>query len=358
LEGYCSGGLGLFERKKRSLKTAFITGVTGQDGSYLTKNLLEKGYRVIGGHRRSSTTDLTGLNFLGVSKHPNLELVEHDVADLPSSIRALQKYRPSEVYNLAAQSFIGASFDQPNTTAQVTGIGPVNLLEAIRMTDLSIKFFQAGSSEMFGEVENDLQSEETSFIPRSPYGASKLFAHWMTVNYRDSHGIFGSSGILFNHESPLRGKEFVTRKITDAVARIHLGSKEVVTLGNLDALRDWGFAEEFVEGMWRMLQTETPDTFVLATGKRTSVRDFLRLAFGSVGIELDFEGQATNEIARNRKNGEIVVRVDGEFYRPNEPHTLCGDPSKAKELLGWQPSFSVEELATLMVEADINANKN
>jgi GDPmannose 4,6-dehydratase len=301
---------------------------------------------------------MNGLHLLGVAKHPNLELVEHDVADLPSSIRVLQKYRPSEVYNLAAQSFIRASFDQPNTTAQVTGVGPVNLLEAIRMTDLSIKFFQAGSSEMFGEVKDDLQSEETSFIPRSPYGASKLFAHWMTVNYRDSHGIFGSSGILFNHESPLRGKEFVTRKITNAVARIFLGSKEVVTLGNLDAQRDWGFAEEFVEGMWRMLQTETPDTFVLATGKTTSVRDFVTMSFGSVGIELDFEGQGISEIVRNRANGEIVAKVDKNFYRPNELHTLCGDSSKAKRLLGWQPSVSVEELATLMVEADINANKN
>jgi GDPmannose 4,6-dehydratase len=340
------------------MRTCFIAGVTGQDGSYLAKNLLGKGYRVIGGHRRSGTADMTGLHLLGVAKHPNLELVEHDVADLPSGIRVLQKYKPSEVYNLAAQSFIRASFDQPNTTAQVTGVGPVNLLEAIRMTDLSIKFFQAGSSEMFGEVKDDLQSEETSFIPRSPYGASKLFAHWMTVNYRDSHGIFGSSGILFNHESPLRGKEFVTRKITNAVARIFLGSKEVVTLGNLDARRDWGFAEEFVEGMWRMLQTETPDTFVLATGRTTSVRDFVTIAFGSVGIELDFEGQGISEIVRNRANGEIVAKVDRNFYRPNELHTLCGDSSKAKRLLGWQPSVSVEELAALMVEADINANKN
>lgn len=340
------------------MKTAFIAGVTGQDGSYLAKNLLDKGYRVVGGHRRSGTTDLTGLNLLGITKNPNLVLVEHDVADLPSSIRVLQNYRPSEVYNLAAQSFIGSSFDQPTTTAQVTGIGPVNILEAIRMVDSSTKFFQAGSSEMFGDVRNDLQSEETEFSPRSPYGASKLFAHWMTVNYRDSHGIFGSSGILFNHESPLRGKEFVTRKISDAVARIYLGSKEVVALGNLEALRDWGFAEEFVEGMWKMLQTETPDTFVLATGKTTSVRDFVRLAFGSVGIELDFEGQGTSEIARNRANGEIVVRVAQQFYRTNEPHTLCGDPSKAKRVLGWQPSVSVEDIVSLMVEADINANKN
>ena len=331
--------------------------MTGQDGSYLAKNLLSKGYRVIGGHRRSGTADMTGLNFLGVSKHPNFELVEHDVADLPSSIRVLQKYMPSEVYNLAAQSFIGASFDQPNTTAQVTGIGPVNLLEAIRMIDSTVKFFQAGSSEMFGEVKTDQQSEETPFIPRSPYGASKLFAHWMTVNYRESHGIYGASGILFNHESPLRGKEFVTRKITHAVARISLGSKDVLTLGNLGALRDWGFAEEYVEAMWRTLQSERPDTFVLSTGKTSSVRDFVRIAFESAGIALEFEGKETEELARNRATGEIVVRVDKKFYRPNEPHTLCGDPSKANKVLGWQAKVSLEEIVALMVEADINSQK-
>jgi GDPmannose 4,6-dehydratase len=319
---------------------------------------LAKGYRVIGGHRRSGTTDMTGLNFLGIAKHPNLELVEHDVADLPSSIRVLQKYRPSEVYNLAAQSFIGASFDQPITTAQIAGIGPVNLLEAIRMIDPSIKFFQAGSSEMFGEVKNDHQSEETPFIPRSPYGASKLFAHWMTVNYRENHGIFGSSGILFNHESPLRGKEFVTRKITDAAARISLGAQEFISLGNLEALRDWGFAEEYVEGIWRMLQSEKPDTFVLATGKPTSVRDFVRIAFEAAGIELDFEGQGTSEIARSRASGEIVLKVDKQFYRPNEAHTLCGNPSKAKSVLGWEAKVSLEEIVARMVEADINIYKN
>jgi GDPmannose 4,6-dehydratase len=339
------------------MKTAFIAGVTGQDGSYLAKNLLEKGYRVIGGHRRSGSGDISGLNFLGIYNHPNLELVEHDVADLPSSIRILQKYKPLEVYNLAAQSFIGASFDQPSTTAQVTGIGPVNILEAIRMVDSATRFFQAGSSEMFGHVDSDLQSEETSFVPRSPYGASKLFAHWMTVNYRESHGIFGSSGILFNHESPLRGKEFVTRKITDAVARISLGSKEAVTLGNLGALRDWGFAEEYVEAMWRTLQSERPDTFVLSTGKTSSVRDFVRIAFESAGIALEFEGKETEELARNRATGEIVVRVDKKFYRPNEPHTLCGDPSKANKVLGWQAKVPLEEIVALMVEADINSQK-
>jgi GDPmannose 4,6-dehydratase len=340
------------------MKTAFIAGVTGQDGSYLARNLLGKGYKVIGGHRRSGSADTSGLSFLGINKHPNLELVEHDVADLPSSIRVLQKYRPVEIYNLAAQSFIGASFDQPNTTAQVTGVGPVNILEAIRTVGTSTKFFQAGSSEMFGQVDTDFQSEETPFVPRNPYGASKLFAHWMTVNYRESHGIFGSSGILFNHESPLRGKEFVTRKITDAVARISLGSKEIVNVGNLEARRDWGFAEEYVEAMWRILQSETPDTFVLATGKTTSVRDFVRIAFESAGIELDFEGKETEELARNRANGEIVLRVDKQFYRPSERYTLCGDPSKASRVLGWQAKISLEAMVAFMVESDIKANKN
>ena len=340
------------------MKTAFIAGVTGQDGSYLAKNLLDKGYRVIGGHRRSGSGDISGLNFLGIAKHSNLELVEHDVADLPSSIRVLQKYRPLEVYNLAAQSFIGASFDQPNTTTQVTGVGPVNILEAIRMVDSSTKFFQAGSSEMFGHVDSDLQSEQTPFVPRSPYGASKLFAHWMTVNYRESYGIFGSSGILFNHESPLRGKEFVTRKITDAVARISLGSKEVLTLGNLEARRDWGFAKEYVEAMWRTLQSDKPDTFVLATGKTNSVRDFARIAFESVGIELEFEGKETEELARNRVTGEIVLGVDKQFYRPNEPFALCGDASKAKKVLGWQANAPLEEIVARMVEVDINNHKN
>jgi GDPmannose 4,6-dehydratase len=340
------------------LSVAFIAGVSGQDGAYLAKNLLGKGYRVIGGHRRSGSTDFGGLNFLGILEHPDLEIVEHDVTDLPATIRVMQKYRPSEVYNLASQSFIGSSFDQPNTTATVTAIGPVNLLEAIRAVDSSIKFFQAGSSEMFGEVRGDKQSEETIFLPRSPYGVSKVFAHWMTVNYRLTSGIFGASGILFNHESPIRGTEFVTRKITDGVARISLGSKEVISLGNLSASRDWGFAEEYVEGMWRTLQSDVPETFVFATGKTTTVRDFVRMSFEAVGIEIEFEGTETKETAKISSTGIPVLRVEEKFYRPNEEYLLCGDASKAKKFLGWEAKVSSAELAQLMVESAINKNIN
>jgi len=339
------------------LGIAFITGINGQDGAYLARNLLGKGYRVIGGHRRSGSTDFAGLSYLGILEHPDLEIIEHDVTDLPATIRVLQKYRPNEIYNLASQSFIGSSFDQPNTTATVTAIGPVNLLEAIRAVDSSIKFFQAGSSEMFGDVRVDRQSEETIFLPRSPYGVSKVFAHWMTVNYRLTSGIFGASGILFNHESPIRGTEFVTRKITDGVARISLGSKEVISLGNLSASRDWGFAEEYVEGMWRTLQCDSPETFIFATGKTTTVRDFVRMSFEAVGTEIEFEGTEMTEIAKISSSGLVVARVENKFYRPNEPNSLCGDASKAKKFLGWEAKVSSAELASLMVESAVSHYK-
>jgi GDPmannose 4,6-dehydratase len=339
------------------MKTAVITGVTGQDGAYLARNLVDKGYKVFGAYRRSSTTDFGRLKDLDVMGHPKLELVEHDLTDLSSSIRLIQTVKPDEVYNLAAQSFVGASFDQPNTTAQITGIGALNLLEAIRIVDPTVKFYQASTSEMFGLVQDDIQSESTDFYPRSPYGVAKLFAHWMTINYRESYGIYGASGILFNHESPLRGKEFVTRKITDSVARISLGSDEVLNLGNLNALRDWGYADEYVEGMWRMLQADTPDTFVLATGKTTSVRDFVRLSFEAADIELEFEGTEDSECARDKDSGRIVVQVDSKFYRPAEVHLLLGDASKAKSVLGWEAKVSVGELATMMVKADIDRHK-
>jgi GDPmannose 4,6-dehydratase len=339
------------------MKIAVITGITGQDGAYLAKNLLEKGYKVVGAYRRSSTTEFGRLEYLGILDHPNLALIEHDLTDLGSSIRLIQSAKPLEVFNLAAQSFVGASFDQPNTTAQITGIGALNLLEAIRIVDPSIKFYQASTSEMFGLVQDDIQSEDTDFYPRSPYGVAKLFAHWMTINYRESYGIFGASGILFNHESPLRGKEFVTRKITDSVARISLGSEEVLHLGNLNALRDWGYADEYVEGMWRMLQADTPDTFVLATGKTTSVRDFVRLSFEAAGIDIEFEGADDSECGRDKSSGRIVVQVDPKFYRPAEVHLLLGDASKAKKVLDWEAKVSVGELAKMMVEADIDRHK-
>ncbi|MGH8129214.1 MAG: GDP-mannose 4,6-dehydratase, partial [Gammaproteobacteria bacterium] len=261
------------------MKTALITGITGQDGAYLTRLLLDKGYKVYGAYRRTSSVNFWRMQELGIAAHPNLELVEYDLTDPGCSLRLIQKIQPDEIYNLAAQSFVGVSFEQPITTAEITGLGALHLLEAIRTVKPDTRFYQASTSEMFGKVQAVPQNEHTMFWPRSPYGVAKLFAHWTTVNYRESFGIFGASGILFNHESPLRGREFVTRKITDAVARIKLGQQEVLELGNLDAKRDWGFAAEYVEGMWRMLQADRPDTYVLATGRTETVRDFAALAF-------------------------------------------------------------------------------
>lgn len=339
------------------MPTALITGITGQDGAYLARLLLNKGYQVFGSYRRTSSLDFWRLEDLSLFSEGKLQLIEHDLTDLSSSIRLLQLSEPDEVYNLAAQSFVGVSFDQPNTTAQITGVGALNLLEAIRIVNPAIRFYQASTSEMFGLVQEVPQSEVTSFYPRSPYGVAKLYAHWMTINYRESYGIFGSSGILFNHESPLRGKEFVTRKITDSVARISLGSDEVLELGNMNALRDWGYAEEYVEGMWRMLQADEPDTFVLATNQTTSVRDFVRLAFNASGIDVEFSGREAKEQAVNAETGQLLVRVNPKFYRPAEVELLLGDASKAKSKLGWEPKTTVGELCKMMVEADINRQK-
>ena len=338
-------------------KRALITGVTGQDGAYLTRMLLAKGYKVTGAYRRTSSVDFWRLAELDSKSNQNLVLVEHDLTDLASSVRILNSTKPDEVYNLAAQSFVGVSFDQPTTTSQITGIGALNLLEAIRIVNPGIKFYQASTSEMFGLVQQVPQNEATSFYPRSPYGVSKLFAHWMTINYRESYGIFGASGILFNHESPLRGKEFVTRKITDAVAKIYQGATQVLELGNLDAERDWGYAEEYVEGMWRMLQAEVPDTFVLATNKTTTVREFVRLAFEAADIKIVFSGSGVNESGAVEKTGRVVVRVNPNFFRPAEVDLLLGDSSKAKEVLGWEPKTSVQDLASMMVVADIDRQK-
>jgi len=334
-------------------KTAIITGVTGQDGAYLTELLLSKGYKVYGTYRRTSSVNFWRLEEVGVLEHPSLELVEHDLTDLSSSIRLMQRAQPSEVYNLAAQSFVGVSFDQPITTAEITGVGAVNLLEAIRIVNPAIRYYQASTSEMFGKVQQIPQAEVTPFYPRSPYGVAKLYAHWMTVNYRESYGIFGASGILFNHESPLRGKEFVTRKITDAVARIALGKGDVLELGNLDAKRDWGFAKEYVEGMWRMLQADEPDTFVLATNRTETVRDFVSMAFKAVDIELDWNGKDEAEKGVDRRTGNTLVQVNPRFYRPAEVDLLIGSAQRAKDILGWQPSTTLEQLCKLMVEADL-----
>lgn len=339
-------------------KTAIVTGITGQDGAYLTQLLLEKGYKVFGTYRRTSSVNFWRLEEVGALGHPNLELVEHDLTDLGASIRLMEKAQPQEVYNLAAQSFVGVSFNQPITTAEITGLGAVNLLEAIRIVDPQIRFYQASTSEMFGEVQQIPQTEVTPFYPRSPYGVAKLYAHWMTVNYRESYGIFGTSGILFNHESPLRGKEFVTRKITDAAARISLGKQDCLQLGNLDAKRDWGFAKEYVEGMWRMLQVDTPDTFVLATNRTETVRDFVSLAFKAVDIQLDWQGAAEGERGIDRRTGKAVVEVNPRFYRPAEVDLLIGNPEKARAALGWAPKTTLEELCQLMVEADLQRVQN
>ncbi|MDD2844639.1 MAG: GDP-mannose 4,6-dehydratase [Rhodoferax sp.] len=338
-------------------KTALITGVTGQDGAYLAQLLLGKGYAVHGAYRRTSSVNFWRMQELGIHNHPNLHLVEYDLTDLGTTIALVQKVQPDEIYNLAAQSFVGVSFDQPSTTAQITGIGALHLLEAVRLINPKIRFYQASTSEMFGKVQAIPQIESTPFYPRSPYGVAKLYAHWMTVNYRESYGIFGASGILFNHESPLRGLEFVTRKITDAVARIHLGQLDVLELGNLDAQRDWGYAKEYVEGMWRMLQADEPDTFVLATNRTETVRDFVRMAFKGAGIAVDFRGSGDNETAVDVATGKTVVRVNPKFYRPAEVELLIGDPAKAHATLGWAPHTTLEQLCQMMVEADVRRNQ-
>jgi GDPmannose 4,6-dehydratase len=338
-------------------KIALVTGVTGQDGAYLVELLLSKGYKVFGAYRRSSSVNFWRLEEVNVLEHPNLELIEFDLTDLSNSIRLIEKCKPDEVYNLAAQSFVGVSFEQPITTAEITGIGAVNLLEAIRIVNSSIKFYQASTSEMFGRVQEIPQKESTPFYPRSPYGVAKLYAHWMVINYRESYDMFATSGILFNHESPLRGKEFVTRKITDSVAKIKLGKLDVLELGNMDAKRDWGFAKDYVEGMWLMLQADKPSTYVLATNRTETVRDFVTMSFKAVGITLKWSGQGANEIAKDTSSNEVVVRVNSKFYRPAEVELLIGDPTKASVELNWQPKTTLEELCQMMVEADLIRNE-
>jgi len=334
-------------------RTAFITGITGQDGAYLAELLLSKGYRVFGAYRRTSSVNFWRMNELGIGSHENLKLVEFDLTDPGACTSLIQRIQPDEVYNLAAQSFVGVSFEQPTTTAQITGVGALHLLEAIRLVNPKIRFYQASTSEMFGKVQAIPQSETTAFYPRSPYGVAKLYAHWMTVNYREAHGIFGSSGILFNHESPLRGREFVTRKITDAFARIQAGQLGTLELGNLDAKRDWGFARDYVEGMWLMLQADQADTYVLATNRTETVRDFVSMAAKAAGYELRFEGEAEYEVAVDRASGRTLVRVNPEFYRPAEVELLIGDAGKAERELGWKPKTTLEELCAMMVREDI-----
>ena len=338
-------------------KHAVVTGITGQDGAYLAELLLAKGYVVYGAYRRTSSVNFWRIEELGIQSNPDLHLVEHDLTDLGSSIALIREAEPDEVYNLAAQSFVGVSFNQPVATAQITGVGTLHLLEAIRLVNPKIRFYQASTSEMFGKVQAVPQIEETPFYPRSPYGVAKLYAHWITINYRESYDIFGCSGILFNHESPLRGREFVTRKITDSVAKIKLGKLDVLELGNLNAKRDWGYAKEYVEGMWRMLQIDTPDTYVLATNRTETVRDFVSMAFKGAGITVDFKGSGEGESAVDTATGKTVMRINPKFYRPAEVELLIGNPTKAKAQLGWEPKTTLEELCQMMVEADLRRNR-
>lgn len=339
------------------MATAIVTGISGQDGAYLAENLLERGYTVYGTYRRTSSVNFWRIEELGISGHDRLRLVEYDLTDMGSAIRLIDQSGAGEIYNLAAQSFVGVSFDQPIATGQITGLGAAYLLEAIRTVDKKIRFYQASTSEMFGKVQAMPQVEDTPFYPRSPYGVAKLYAHWLTVNYRESFDIFGSSGILFNHESPLRGREFVTRKITDTVAKIHLGLTDVLELGNLDAKRDWGFARDYVEGMRRILQHDIADTFVLATNRTETVRDFVDMSFRYVDVDLEWSGVAESEIGACRKTGKTLVRVNPAFYRPAEVDLLIGDPSKARRDLGWAATTTLEAMCAMMVEADIGRNK-
>jgi GDPmannose 4,6-dehydratase len=320
------------------MKTALITGITGQDGAYLAQLLLEKGYKVYGLIARRSTSTIWRLQYLGIENQ--VELLEGDLTDISSIIRALNKANPSEVYNLAAQSFVATSWEQPITTSQVTGIGVLNVLEAIRLSNKQIRFYQASTSEMYGLIQEPMQSEKTPFYPRSPYGVAKLYGHWMTVNYRESFDIFGCSGILFNHESPLRGIEFVTRKVTDAVAKIKVGKQHELRLGNIDAKRDWGFAGDYVQAMWLMLQQDNPDDYVIATGKTTTVREMCEIAFEYVGLHY-----------------ENYVVIDPQYYRPAEVDVLLGNPAKANEKLGWKAKTPLKELIEMMVEADLRRVK-
>lgn len=339
------------------MKTAVVTGITGQDGAYLARFLLDKGYKVFGTYRRASSPNFWRLEEVGVLDNPNLELEEYDLTDLGSNIRLLQRTRPDEIYNLAAMSFVGISFDQPETAAQITGVGALHLLEAIRFVDRGIKFYQASTSEMFGLVQEIPQRETTPFYPRSPYAVAKLYAHWITVNYRESYNIFASSGILFNHESPLRGLEFVTRKITDSLTKIKLGLQDYLELGNLDSKRDWGYAKEYVKGMWLILQHQIPDTFVLATGRTVTVREFVEMTAKILNINLQWRGEGIEEVGIDADTGKVIIKINPKFYRPAEVDILLGDPTKAKNLLGWMPETSLEELCSIMVEADLERNK-
>ena len=333
------------------MKKALITGITGQDGAYLTEFLLDKGYEVYGLYRRSSTPNFWRLDTLGVTQ--KVKLVEGDILDQTSLTKAVEISEPDEVYNLAAQSFVAVSWKEPLYTAEVTGLGVLKILEAIKNVNPKIKFYQASSSEMFGKVQEIPQKETTPFYPRSPYGVAKVFGYWTTVNYRESYNMFACNGILFNHESPLRGEEFVTRKVTKGIAEIKKGIRDYIELGNLDAKRDWGFAGGYVEAMWLMLQQDKPDDYVIATGETHTVREFVELAFKEAGIDIVWEGTGLTEVGRDKNNGKILVKVSVQFYRPAEVEILIGDPSKAMKTLEWKTKVNFSGLVKIMVEWDL-----
>jgi len=336
------------------MRTAFITGITGQDGAYLAELLLGKGYRVVGGFRRLSTPNFVRLDELKVTG--DVELVEVDLLDAGNLTRVIDEVKLDEVYNLGAQSFVAHSFKNPVLTGNVTGIGVTNLLESIRMVNTGIRFYQASTSELYGKVQEVPQNETTPFYPRSPYGVAKLYGHWMTINYRESYNIFASTGILFNHESPLRGLEFVTRKVTNAVSRIYHGKQDYFEIGNMEARRDWGYAREYVDGMWRILQAPKADNFVLATGEMHSVREWIEVCFSFIGREIVWEGKNENETGKDAKSGKLLVKVNPAFFRPAEVDMLIGDYSKAKRELGWEPKVKYRELAEIMLKKDIERN--
>ncbi len=351
------------DQKTRNPKRALVTGITGQDGAYLAQLLLEKGYEVHGIKRRSSSFNTGRIEDIYEDPHdpdPRLFLHYGDLTDATNLIRIVQETQPDEIYNLAAQSHVQVSFETPEYTANSDGVGTLRLLEAIRILGLekTARFYQASTSELYGSVQEVPQRESTPFYPRSPYAAAKLYAYWITVNYREAYGIHASNGILFNHESPLRGETFVTRKITRAAAAISLGQQDRLYLGNLDAQRDWGHAKEYVRGMWLMVQQDEPDDYVLATGQTTSVRDFTKWAFEDAGISLEFSGSGSDEVGKCRATGRTLVEVDPRYFRPTEVDLLIGDPGKAHQKLGWKHETEVRDLAREMVEADLKLMRN
>ena len=351
--------------KQKNMKTALITGITGQDGAYLAEFLLEKGYQVHGIKRRSSSFNTERIDHLYTDQHdiapntPHLTLHYGDLADSMSLVRIIQQIQPDEIYNLGAQSHVAVSFESPEYTADTVGLGALRILDAIRISGLEKKtrYYQASTSELYGEVQETPQTETTPFYPRSPYAAAKLYAYWITVNYREAYGMYACNGILFNHESPIRGETFVTRKITRALARIHLGLQQTLYLGNLDAKRDWGHAKDYVEMQWLMLQQEQPDDFCIATGVQYSVRDFVNFAWDHLNKKIRWEGEGKEEKGYDQETGELIVAVDSRYFRPTEVETLLGDPTKAKEKLGWTPKITLEQMVHEMMESDLNIAK-